>query len=461
MRMAMPDRKNWGAQPWLLSTKDDIATELMQARDEGRDLAALDAEFVAVQALDLTIEANQQRAEALFDAVQAQPLTAGYAYDEPSDLAGIQAARPAPPALPAPALSDDLLFDKALGAWQGRCSGCLLGKPVEGKRSWQMAQYLKAQGRWPLDRYFSKQATDELREATGFQIQPWAVYEEDITCMMEDDDTNYTTTGLAILKQYGAGFTPADVAHFWLANIPIFHVCTAERIAYRNLVMCIPPPQSASFRNPYREWIGAQIRADFFGYVNPGDPARAAEYAWRDASISHVKNGIYGEMWVAAMLAAAYVCDDIPTVIRAGLAQVPARCRLTENVARILDLHAADATYDEAVADLRTRWDETIGHHWCHTISNAEIVAIALLWGEYDFEKTICRSVMPGFDTDCNGATAGSVLGAILGADRLPSKWIAPLRDTLLTGVAGYHTVSITQMAQETVALIASTRATA
>ncbi len=195
--------------------------------------------------------------------------------------------------------------------------------------------------------------------------------------------------------------------------------------------------------------------------MNPGDPARAAEFAWRDAAISHVKNGIYGEMWVAAMLAAAFVCDDIPTIIRAGLAQVPAQSRLTANVTRILDLRAADASYEDAVADLRTRWDETKAHDWCHTISNAEIVAIALLWGEYDFEKTICRSVMPGFDTDCNGATSGSVLGTLLGADRLPAKWIAPLRDTLLTGVAGFHKVSITQMAQETVALIASTRVAA
>ena len=459
--MATPNRTNWGEQPWLLTTQGDLETESKQAREEGRDLAPLMDEFVALAALDLTMEANQQRAEALLDAVQALPLVAGYPYVEPSDLDGIRAARPTPVALPALALSGAALFNKALGAWQGRCSGCLLGKPVEGKRSWQMEGYLQGQGRWPLDRYFSKNASAELKAAHDFGESAWTVYEEDITCMPEDDDTNYTATGLAIVKEQGAEFTPAGVARFWLGNIPILHVCTAERIAYKNLVMCIPPPDSASFRNPYREWIGAQIRADFFGYVNPGDPARAAEFAWRDAAISHVKNGIYGEMWVAAMLAAAFVCDDIPTIIRAGLAQVPAQSRLTANVTRILDLRAADASYEDAVADLRTRWDETKAHDWCHTISNAEIVAIALLWGEYDFEKTICRSVMPGFDTDCNGATSGSVLGTLLGADRLPAKWIAPLRDTLLTGVAGFHKVSITQMAQETVALIASTRVAA
>jgi ADP-ribosylglycohydrolase len=64
---------------------------------------------------------------------------------------------------------------------------------------------------------------------------------------------------------------------------------------------------------------------------------------------------------------------------------------------------------------------------------------------------------MPGFDTDCNGATSGSVLGVMIGADRLPSKWIAPLNDTLLTGVAGYHRVSLTQMAEETVGLMKET----
>jgi hypothetical protein len=273
---------------------------------------------------------------------------------------------------------------------------------------------------------------------------------------VEDDDTNYTATGLAICRQFGRDFTPADVARFWLGNIPIFHVCTAERIAYRNLVMCLPPPESASYRNYYREWIGAQIRADFFGYVNPGNPERAADFAWRDAAISHVKNGIYGEMWVAAMLAAAYVTDDVATVIRAGLGQIPARCRLAERLGQVLDLHASGASYEQAVAFVTARWDENKGHDWCHTISNAEIVAVALLWGAKDYTRTLGYSVMPGFDTDCNGATAGSVLGTLLGAAALPAQWIAPLNDTLLTGVAGYHRVSLTQMAEETVELIAA-----
>ena len=447
-------RRHWSKQPWLFISNDDLKTERQQCLDEGRDVGVLEAEFAALTGADLADEANQRRAEALLDRTQDLPLKPGYANREPSDLAGIRAARPAAPPLPAPALSKEALRNKALGGWAGRASGCMLGKPVEGKRSWQIEKYLKAQGRWPLDRYFSARAPVDVAKECGFE-KPWmALMEEGITCMVEDDDTNYTVTGLAIVKQRGREFTPEDVASFWLSNIPIFHVCTAERAAYRNLVAGVPPPQSASFRNVYREWIGAQIRADFFGYANPGDPARAAEFAWRDASISHVKNGIYGEMWVAAMLAAAYVCDDVEAVIRAGLGQVPAACRLAAELDRVLGLRRAGATYEQAIADLHTRWDENIGHHWCHTISNAAIVAVALLWGAKDFEKTIAGAVMPGFDTDCNGATAGSVLGVMLGGDRLPAKWIAPLRDTLLTGVAGFHSVSLTQMAEETVALM-------
>ncbi len=120
----------------------------------------------------------------------------------------------------------------------------------------------------------------------------------------------------------------------------------------------------------------------------------------------------------------------------------------------MLAAHADGCSYDEALAYVRARWDENRGHDWCHTISNAEIVAAALLWGGGDFTKTLGYAVMPGFDTDCNGATVGSVLGLMLGAGRIPEYWVAPLQDTLLTGVAGYHRVSLTQMARETLELI-------
>ncbi|MBI2442082.1 MAG: ADP-ribosylglycohydrolase family protein [Lentisphaerae bacterium] len=452
--MNIPKRTNWSREPWMLLSKGDLEIERQQCREEGKDLGKLEAEFAALAKLDLNKERHQQRAEALLDATANLPVRAGYPNREPSDLSGIRAARPSSVFLPKRRLSAAELRDKALGGWLGRACGCLLGKPAEGRRSRQIEKFLKAQKRWPLNNYFSLKAPAKLARECGFDIRFKGLFAEGITAMVEDDDLNYTVAGLAILKRWGAGFTPGDVAFFWLSHLPLFKVCSAERAAYRNLANGISPPASASFRNPYREWIGAQIRADFFGYVSPGNPAGAAEFAWRDAVISHVKNGIYGEMWVAAMIAAAYVLDDVSAVIRAGLAQIPASSRLAKAIGRVLELYRAGATFGVALTDISGRWHENRAHERVHTISNAAIVALALLWGKKDYEKTICGAVMPGFDTDCNGATAGSVLGVMLGGAALPAKWSAPLNDTLLTGVAGYNRVALSQMADETVALI-------
>lgn len=115
-----------------------------------------------------------------------------------------------------------------------------------------------------------------------------------------DDDTNYTVLSQIIVECRGREFTPYDVAGTWLsAQLRDAH-CTAEKVAYINLINGYFPPDSAMYKNPYREWIGAQIRGDYFGYINPGNPEKAAEMAFKDACVSHTKNGIYGEMFVAA-----------------------------------------------------------------------------------------------------------------------------------------------------------------
>ncbi len=445
----MPNRWN---HIWLYISRNDLDIEWQQAEQEGKEMATLAAEFERVRALDLEDLSQQPAAAALLDKVGLLPIRNGYRYVEPSDLPGIQAAREEAPRLPPAPRRNAVLEDRVHGAWLGRVCGCLLGKPVEGWRRPRMWGYLKDSGRWPLRDYFSLHVPDATRDK--YQLSPQRAFIEQVHCMPEDDDTNYTTIGLAIMKKHGLDFSPVDVANFWLGNVPILHTCTAERVAYRNLSLLICPPHSASFRNPYREWIGAQIRADAFGYVCPGDPARAAALAWRDASISHIKNGIYGEMWVAAMLAAALVTDDLDLILRAGLAQIPASSRLHESIRRVMAWHAEGIGYDDAVERVHSKWDENKSHDWCHTISNVMIVTIGLLWGDLDYELSICRAVQACFDTDCNGATVGSIVGAVLGAGALPGKWTGPVNDTLLTGIAGYNEVRISEMAHETAQLI-------
>ena len=440
---------------WLAGI--DLETERLQAEQEGRDISSLTAEFDRLLAVgqDDRDELWFEAAGRLIDRVQEAPCRGG----EPSDLAGIRAARPRRVALKPWRGSRTEFVRRLHGGWLGRICGCLLGKPVEGWNRESIRITAEATGNWPLADYLRRPTPREQkavdgrrpRNELGSQWPPPGWLRGGIRGMVEDDDTNYTVTGFAMVKQYGAGFTPLDVAQFWCQNIPIFHTCTAERAAYRNLVRCVVPPGSATYRNPYREWIGAQIRADYFGYANPGNPARAAEWAWRDASISHIKNGIYGEMWVAAMLAAAYVETDWVKIIRAGLAEIPARSRLTADIEKLVAAHIAGKSYDEAVALVHAQLNELRGHDWCHTNSNAQVVAIGLLWGEDDYEKTITRSVMPGFYTDCNGATCGSLWGVKHGVDALPAKWTRPMRNLVRTGVAGYHEASISQLAEEMV----------
>ncbi len=450
---------------WLAGC--DLVTEYAQAREEGRDLRTVEREFNRLNAVDGGGKAVggardarwMAEALALIDRVQTLPVRKDYPHEEPSDLPGILAVRPARPKLKPWKGTPDAFLSRLHGGLLGRICGCLLGKPVEGATRRDIRTWAEGTGNWPLRGYFKMPTALQLKAMQAKEFK-WAIgswrktmLAGTIRGMVEDDDINYTVMGFGLVKQFGAAFTPADVASYWGANVPIFHTCTAERVAYRNFVMGVVPPQSATHRNPYREWIGAQIRADYFGYANPGNPARAAEWAWRDASISHVKNGLYGEMWVAAMLAAAYVETDWVRIIRAGLAQVPARCRLRDDVEAVLALHAAGTGYDEAVDRLHARWSEGVGHHWCHTNSNAQVVAMGLLYGGDDFGKTLACSVMPGFDTDCNGATCGSLWGVKHGVEALPAAWTRPMRDLVRTGVAGYYEVRIGKLAQEMVDL--------
>jgi ADP-ribosylglycohydrolase len=342
----------------------------------------------------------------------------------------------------------------------GRSAGCLLGQPVEGWLRPRLHGFLMDTGNYPVTSYMSSDTPPDIIKK--YQIKnegqvygsPYINWINNVKHMVEDDDMNYTIIGLDIVRKYGFDFTSDDVSESWLMKLPVLHTCTAERIAYKNLLNLVPPPRSASYRNVYREWIGAQIRADFFGYVNPGNPEKAAEMAWRDASISHVKNGIYGEMWVAAMLAAAAATDDIETVIRTGLAEIPEHSRLAEGVLRVLSWKKASVGWEMAIDRIHQEFKEENPHHWCHTIPNAMIVTAGLLYGDADFEKSIGIAVTAAFDTDCNGATVGSIMGMIQGAKTLPGKWTDPLNDLIKSGVDGYGLVKISELAERTVSLI-------
>jgi len=435
---------------WI-KPEDLIGHELRQSAEEGKDVAALASRWeAAVQGMTDATSFRSLAEELLAEAARVE---APEDRREPSSLAAIRVLRPASLALPAAGLAQGDLADRLLGAWQGRAAGCLLGKPVEKVRREGIRAILQATGNWPLNDYFS---------AVGLPAElaaryPWNVasrptsLRENIACMPEDDDLNYTMLNLHVLETYGPEFTTDNVGEAWLKLMPVLTVFTAERVAYLNLLNFREPPETATYRNPYREWIGAQIRGDLFGYVHPGQPALAAALAWRDARLSHVKNGLYGEMFVAAMVAAAFVTSDVHQIIAAGLAQIPAQSRLAQAIQFAITLRESEPNWEGALDRLYERYDS---YHWVHTINNAALVAAALVYGDGDYERSICLAVTGGWDTDCNGATVGSVLGAMLGAGRLPSKWIAPLRNRVRTSLKGFDNSTFDDLTRRTLAVM-------
>jgi ADP-ribosylglycohydrolase len=384
-----------------------------------------------------------------------------FPHDEPSDLAEVHATLPTA-APDQPPTFDTALQDRLHGAWLGRCAGVMLGKPFEcppfGDDWTSLKRYLQTTGDWPLSGYapFDAAACRAVgREDLNFP----ACHRGKISAVIGDDDIHYTIMGLEILETAGDRFTHVDVARWWMRRLVPATVFTAEEAAYRNLIQLglhREPEQAAAaewdqvrtWLNPYREWIGAQIRADGWAYACPGQPRRAAEFAYRDASLSHAKNGLYGEMCIAAMIAAAATATDIDAIIHAGLNQIPPTSRLAQalrDTIAFCDTLNRDADrFEDAVTWL---WQHLGHYHVVHTINNAAVVAAALLLGWPDFHRVITIAVMAGWDTDCNGGTAGSICGMALGAAQLPTAWTGPLNDTLRVDVPGYCPASITDCA--------------
>lgn len=352
--------------------------------------------------------------------------------NEPDDLSAIRALRPRGPRKMTLNLTAEQLRDRLLGAWLGRAAGCILGCPVEGHESSVMEAYAREIGQaWPLEDYWKRcSRPDELRYTSRRRDYT----KPHLRRIEGDDDLTYTVLGLLILEDYGLDFTTQDVGRAWLKYLPM--ACTAEHAALENLRAGLKPPTTAIRRNPFNEWIGADIRSDPWGYVAPGLPELAAEFAHRDARLSHVKNGIYGEMFFAAMIAAAFVTDDLDEIVRIALSEIPKQCRLARAIRRGLRWIRSDGDWRKTLARVDKHF---AGMHHVHTINNAVLTLAGLYYGAGDFTRTIGITVSMGYDNDCTGATAGSICGAMLGAKRLPKKWTQPLGDDVATYIRSHE----------------------
>ncbi|MEV4330550.1 ADP-ribosylglycohydrolase family protein [Streptomyces sp. NPDC049597] len=487
--------------------EDLVGHELRQAEQDGRDATAVRDRWLAAGGMLAPPRAGaspaprpelRTLAEALLDELALLP--SPLADDEPTDWPSIVAAcpdwpasqprgpasppsgsapRPAGPAFPpsgsAPHPADSATHpagpsargtdgptsagaartavnEHALhAAWLGRAVGCLLGKPVEKLPLHAIRAIGRATGNWPLTTWFTARGLPaELAAAHPWNRRSAATsLAENIDGMPEDDDLNHPLLALVLLRRHGRAFTTAQLGTLWLDELPAGRTFTAERVAYRNLLSGIEPPLTATFRNPFREWIGAAIRADAHGWTNPGDPAAAAEQVYRDAVLTHTANGVYSAMFVAAAIAAAAGgTADVHEAIATGLTVVPPRSRLAHAVRFGVRAARAEADFDRAVDLVHAAYGS---YHWVHALPNAALLAAALTHADGDFTGSVCRAVSGGLDTDSNGATAGSLTGLLTGhPDRLPHRWTAPLKNRLSTSVPGFDGIGFDTLARLT-----------
>ncbi len=442
-----------------------LREEFVQCADEGAVIPqAIRDQY---HSIDAQADAwNGGLIDPVYDALMALPVSADLALREPNDLEGIRSLRPDGPRRLAHNINNAELLDRMHGAWTGRCVGCALGKPVEimgfqrdgyGRPSGreQIKRYLAHRDAWPLKDYIPGGDTGDGLALICPQSQ-----RENIRYMEPDDDIHYTLIGLKVLEDHGPGFGWLDVAHTWLRCLPIRSICTAEQQAILNVQRhdthlsghdpALSPARVRRHRNPYREWIGAQIRSDGWAFCCAGLPELAAEFAWRDAHWTHERNGIYGEMMFAAMQAAAFVESDPHRIIQIGLSEIPADCRLALWVRRAVawcrdtpDFETCMDHVDRELGDMNP----------VHTINNALVCVIALLNGVMDTAKTPAIAVMCGLDTDCNGASVGSIVGAAAGRDGFNNHMAAALNDEIRPDMLGFQRITMLELAERCVSL--------
>ena len=341
----------------------------------------------------------------------------GLSRREPNDLAGIRALRPSGPRRLGDRVDPKTLPKQLAGALLGRMAGCTLGAPVEAYSIEDMAALARANGQaFPPVEYW-RSVPDPHRKRYGRSCR------EDYTpAKMDgvpvDDDIVYTLLGLLVMEEYGPDFTLEQLADAWKKHVP--YACTAEAVALANLRRGVPAARAATVGNPFHQWIGAAIRADPWGYMAPGRPELAAEWAWRDARLSARRNGIYGEMFFAAAISAAFTVRHPLEAIEIGLTEVPRRCALATAVRFALKLAPRMRDYSQARAAVDERF---AGMHHVHTINNACLTVWGLAIGGTDFTKVIGQTVAMGLDNDCTAATAGSICGAIVGRKGIPKHW--------------------------------------
>lgn len=315
-------------------------------------------------------------------------------------------------------LNKDEYRDKVYACWLGKNIGGTLGAPYEGQKTL-------------LDLDFFRPLPQESAP---------------------NDDLDLQLVWLKMLEDRGVRPRLADFAEYWLKHL---YPYPWDEYGYclRNLSRGLRPPISGCFENDFIDQMGSPIRSEIWACIAPGNPQLAAEMAWKDAVLDHAGGeGVYGEMFLAALESAAFVVSDPQELIEIGLEMIPIYSAVSRSVRSAVWCHKNEIPWEQAREKILNRF----GHnHPCHAPQNLGFIIMGWLYGE-GFGDQLCKAVNCGYDTDCTGATLGSILGILGGSAGIPDKWKEPVGEKIVQhaftrGISGPKSVS--ELTDRTVAL--------
>jgi len=318
------------------------------------------------------------------------------------------------------------LMDKIKGGWAGQTIGCTYGGPTEFRFNGTMIQdYTPIE--WPdghIKWYYEN--------APGLY-----------------DDVYMDLTFVEVFDRLGLD-APVDsfAMAFAKAGYSLWHANQAARYNILNGIM--PPASGHWLNNPHADDLDFQIEADFAGLMSPGMPNTATGIADKIGHIMNYGNGWYGGVYVGAMYAMAFISDDIRFVVSEALKTIPEQSVFYQCMSDVLRWHKEyPDDWKRAWFECEKKWSSDVG---CpdgvfvpfniDAVINCAYVIIGLLYGEGDFYKTIDIATRCGQDSDCNPATAGGILGAIIGYEKIPAYWMKNLKEVEDMDFA-YTTISL------------------
>jgi ADP-ribosylglycohydrolase len=431
----------------ITALRTQLGQVILSKNEQGHQTEGLEAELTGTPDSYDALFAFAERLAHL-------PLRVDWPYDEPSEREDIWAAcDPDRPGGPIAKLDLADSAHRVKAAFLGSVCGCILGKPLEINPSlYEIQSALSQLGEWPLNDYISE------RIATYFDRplhSSWTeTVRERIRYAAPDDDINYTILGMLQLEQHGLKLSKTDIREAWLLHLPPRWTFGPERVllaraALNSRTDTGRSPQEdlmdwVSVLNPMDEYCGAMIRADAYGYACPGRPALAAELAWRDASWTHRRTGIYGTMFMAAAIAAAQVLRDPLAVFDTALKFVPRRSRFYQIEMDALNIVADARDWLDGYERIYSRY---AAYRHCRIFQESATLINTLRFAE-SIGDGICKQVAQGNDTDSYGCSAGSLLGAFFGPGYLEQRWLTPFNDEIRTALGAFEERSLSALAK-------------